>query len=66
MPKISERTLKSIRTTALKASKSIKDSVKVSENWTEPVLNRHEAMQLYGYILRLTQELLDQYLLEKK
>ena len=62
---ISERVLKGMRTTALKESKSIKSSVVVAENWSEPILSRHEAVRVYGVILKLTQELLDQHLLNK-
>ena len=63
---ISERSLGKWRKEALLAQRSIEDSVVVDENWTEPILNRYECVQIYEKILRMTQELLDQHLLRRK
>lgn len=63
---LSERTLKKWRREALLANESILSMIEVEENWTEPVLNRYEATELYKKILRLTQELLDNHLLRRK
>lgn len=62
---ITERTLKKWRKESLKAKSSIESFIRVEENWSEPILNRHESIQLYERILRLTLELLDQHLLRK-
>jgi hypothetical protein len=63
---ITERTLRKWRKEALLAQRSIRDSAVVDENWTEPILNRYECVQIYGKILRMTQELLDQHLLRRE
>lgn len=63
---ISERTLRKWRKEALLAKDSIISTVHVDENWTEPVLNRYESVQLFEKMLQMTQELLDQHLLRRK
>ena len=56
---ISERTLRRWRKEVLLAQESIESVIQVEENWTEPVLNRYESIQLFEKILKLTQELCD-------
>lgn len=63
---INKRTLRRWRKEALLAQESIESTIQVEENWTEPVLNRYESIQLFEKILKLTQELLDQHLMKKK
>jgi len=61
---IGKRTLTKWRKEALVGSESIKASARVEDNWTEPILNRSEALNLCEHILALTQELTDQYLIK--
>jgi len=62
---ISERMLRKWRKEALLARQSLSNAAIVDDNWTELSLSRYEAVQLYNNIDKMTQELLDQYLLNK-
>lgn len=63
--KLSQRILTKWRKEALRGEESIMTSIQVDDNWTEPILNRAETLDLCKRILTLTQELLDQHLLKK-
>lgn len=63
---ISKRTLEKWRKDALESTAKINARNTIEENWTEPIANSFDIVKSNQKILQLTQELLDQHLLQKR